>query len=55
MSGWKLSCDYNDEENNKPANKTSTHCAVTNSVNPFQVVVVNEHHVAVRCTLCGQS
>jgi hypothetical protein len=38
-----------------PANKTSTHGAVANSVNPFQVVVMNEYHVTVRCTLFGRS
>jgi len=43
------------KENNIPANKMSTHGAVANSVNPFQVVVMNEYHVAVRCTLCGPS
>ena len=54
-SGWRLSGNYNDEENNIAANIMSTHSAITNSVNPFQVVVMNEYHVALRYALCDSS
>jgi hypothetical protein len=39
------------DENNKTANQTFTHTAIANSIDPFQVIIVNQKHVAVGRTL----
>jgi hypothetical protein len=54
MCSWRDSSDCRPWDENTSIvliKYPHTHSAIANSVNPFQVVIVNEKHVAVRRTL----
>jgi hypothetical protein len=53
-SDLRVCSDYHNE-NKVTANTMATHSSIAYSINPFQVVVMNKYHVAVRYMLCSSS